>query len=90
MRYLFIAAVLFVSLLATACAPSAASPTSSTNSGSGSAFQAPVTGGGAVTSVSWQRPAAVAPLEAQGKFQVIAENQWPGEKVRVFFFGVQG
>jgi hypothetical protein len=82
--------MLLVSLLATACAQSGANLPSSTSSGAGSAYQAPITGGGAFTSVSWQRPASVAPLEAQGKFQVIAENQWPGDKVRVFFWGVQG
>jgi len=40
--------------------------------------------------VSWQRPADVAPLTADGKFDVIADTQWPGQKVRVFFFGIQG
>jgi hypothetical protein len=32
----------------------------------------------------------VAPLPAEGKFEVISDTPWPGEKVRVFFFGVQG
>jgi len=40
--------------------------------------------------VSWQRPADVAPLPADGKFEVIADAPWPGQKVRVFFFGIQG
>jgi hypothetical protein len=44
----------------------------------------------AAVPVSWQRPADVAPLPADGKFDVIADAPWPGEKVRVFFFGVQG
>jgi hypothetical protein len=25
-----------------------------------------------------------------GAFQVISQSPWPGDKVRVFFFGVQG
>jgi hypothetical protein len=25
-----------------------------------------------------------------GAFQVISQTPWPGDKVRVFFFGVQG
>jgi hypothetical protein len=39
---------------------------------------------------SWQRAINVAPLPAEGKFEVISESPWPGQKVRVFFFGVQG
>ena len=90
LRYPIIVAAFLVSVLTTACNQSATSPTSSSGNSSSSSVQAPVSGTGALTTTTWQRPAAVAPLEAQGKFQVISEDQWPGDKVRVFFWGVQG
>jgi hypothetical protein len=31
----------------------------------------------------------VAPLPASGKFQVVSQDPWPGDKVRVFFLGAQ-
>ena len=31
----------------------------------------------------------VAPLPAEGKFQVVSDSAWPGDKVRVFFLGAQ-
>jgi hypothetical protein len=36
----------------------------------------------------FQRP-DVAPLAPAGRFQVISQTPWPGEKVRVFFLGAQ-
>jgi hypothetical protein len=31
----------------------------------------------------------VAPLQPDGKFQVMSDTPWPGDKVRVFFLGAQ-
>ena len=31
----------------------------------------------------------VAPLPAEGKFQVVSASGWPGDKVRLFFLGAQ-
>lgn len=31
----------------------------------------------------------VAPLPAEGKFQIVSASAWPGEKVRLFFLGAQ-
>ena len=74
--------MLFLPLVLAACAKTAAAPASAPSRANEPA---------AVTSeVSWQRPADVAPLAAEGKFNVIGEAAWPGQKVRVFFFGVQG
>jgi hypothetical protein len=36
----------------------------------------------------FQRP-DVAPLPADGKFQVVSETPWQGDRVRVFFLGAQ-
>jgi hypothetical protein len=38
--------------------------------------------------VRFMRP-DMAPLTAAGKFQVVSETPWPGDKVRVFFLGAQ-
>jgi hypothetical protein len=57
------------------------------------------------TTASWTRPMNVVPLTqpfaaadsaggkvaaGEGSFDVISDTPWPGDKVRVFFFGVQG
>jgi hypothetical protein len=56
------------------------------------------------TATGWTHPMDVAPLtdlsfatsvggkaaSGAGAFQVISQTPWPGDKVRVFFFGVQG
>jgi hypothetical protein len=57
------------------------------------------------TASGWTRPMDVTPLTdassatssvggkaagGAGAFQVISQTPWPGDKVRVFFFGVQG
>ena len=56
------------------------------------------------TGVGWTHPMDVTPLTdlsaattvggkaapGAGAFQVISQTPWPGDKVRVFFFGVQG
>jgi type II secretory pathway component PulM len=38
--------------------------------------------------VDFNRP-DVAPLPAEGKFQVVSDTAWAGNKVRVFFLGAQ-
>jgi hypothetical protein len=85
-------AILLLSLVASACAKPAAEPLrapSAPSVSTGAAVQAPAQAD-AVPVASWQRPSNVAPLPAEGKFEVISESPWPGQKVRVFFFGVQG
>lgn len=82
MRWWISAAVLLLPLVVAACAKTAAAPAGPP---SRSDAAAPV----AASSVNWQRPTDVAPLAAEGKFNVISEAPWPGDKVRVFFFGVQ-
>jgi hypothetical protein len=57
------------------------------------------------TASGWTHPTDVTPLtdlptssssvggkaaSGAGAFQVISQTPWPGDKVRVFFFGVQG
>jgi hypothetical protein len=57
------------------------------------------------TAAGWTRPMDVTPLtdlrtaassvggkaaSGAGAFQIISQMPWPGDKVRVFFFGVQG
>jgi hypothetical protein len=56
------------------------------------------------TAPGWTHPMDVTPLtdlsaatsvggkaaSGGGAFQVISQTPWPGDKVRVFFFGVQG
>ena len=98
MRRLAMPVALLGLLLATACtrSPSSTSP---------SVAVAPnVPGVPAVSSVGWTRPMDVAPLTdphaaaatfggktrgGEGTFDIISDTPWPGEKVRVFFFGVQ-
>jgi hypothetical protein len=36
----------------------------------------------------FKRPDVV-PLPAEGKFQIVSQTPWPGDKVRVFFLGAQ-
>ena len=84
-----------LALVATACA--------GTPSSSGSAppaAQPPAQ----VTASGWVHPMDVTPLtdlpaatgvggkaaQGAGAFQVISQTPWPGDKVRIFFFGVQG
>jgi hypothetical protein len=57
-----------------------------------------------VSGSGWTRPMDVTPLTdlssatsvggkaaaGAGAFQIISQTPWPGDKVRVFFFGVQG
>jgi hypothetical protein len=57
-----------------------------------------------VSAPGWTRPMDVTPLtdlssatsaggkaaSGAGAFQIISQTPWPGDKVRVFFFGVQG
>jgi hypothetical protein len=89
MRGSIAVAILLLSLVASACAKPAAAPVSAPSANTGAAVQAPAQAD-AVPAASWQRPTDVAPLPAEGKFEVISQTPWPGQKVRVFFFGVQG
>ena len=93
MRPWVLAFLLLLSLLATACAravptgsPAARTDAAPNAAAVGAAAQASDSG----QSVAWARPMNVAPLPAEGKFEVISDTPWPGDKVRVFFFGVQG
>jgi hypothetical protein len=95
---LFAPTTLSLVLLATALTGSA-----SAAQGSGlAATSAPVVA--QVSGPGWTRPVDVAPLTdlssatsvggkaaaGAGAFQIISQAPWPGDKVRVFFFGVQG
>lgn len=56
------------------------------------------------TAAGWTHPMDVTPLtdlsaatsvggkaaSGAGAFQIISQTPWPGDKVRIFFFGVQG
>jgi hypothetical protein len=93
-------------LLATACAGSSSSPGSAAPAAtSAPAAPQPAAQPPAQASASgWTRPGDVTPLtdlsaagsvggkaaSGAGAFQVISQTPWPGDKVRVFFFGVQG
>jgi hypothetical protein len=95
---LFAPTVLALVLLATAVTGNA-----SASEGAGlAAMSAPVVAQD--TPSGWTRPMGVTPLtdvssatsvggkatSGAGAFQVISQTPWPGDKVRVFFFGVQG
>ena len=98
---LFAPITLLLLLLATACASrSASAPTTGATVSNAPADDQVVSGAAA-----WTRPTTVAPLmqpmlaadsaggkvpAGEGKFDVISDTPWPGDKVRVFFFGVQG
>ena len=91
---------LLLVLLATACARS---PVSAPRTGA-AVSTSPSDERAVSGSAAWSRPMNVAPLTeltsadsaggkvpaGEGKFDVISDTPWPGEKVRVFFFGVQG
>jgi hypothetical protein len=103
---LFAPISLVVALFAMACAGSAsmygsaAPPATSATAAAQPAAQAP----GQSTASGWTRPMDVTPLTdlpsatsvggkaaaGAGAFQIISQTPWPGDKVRVFFFGVQG
>ncbi len=85
---------LLLVLLATACASSSYSPASTA--------PAPTS---APAAAGWTHPMDVTPLtdlppaatsvggkaaSGAGAFQIISQTPWPGNKVRIFFFGVQG
>ena len=80
---------------------SAASSATSAPAAAQPASQAPAQS----TASGWTRPMDVTPLtdlpsaaasvggkaaSGAGAFQIISQTPWPGDKVRVFFFGVQG
>jgi hypothetical protein len=91
MRSWILSFVVLLSLVATACAR--AVPTGSPPARSDAAPNvagADTARSEAAQTVAWTRPLDVAPLPAEGKFEVISDTPWPGEKARVFFFGVQG
>ena len=96
---LFTPISLVVALFAMACAGSP--PSGSAPAAAPPATQAPPQ----ATTSGWTRPMDVTPLmdlpsaatsvggkaaSGAGAFQVISQTPWPGNKVRVFFFGVQG
>jgi hypothetical protein len=95
---LFAPTALTLALLATSFAGSA-----SASDGAGlAATTAPAVA--QATASGWTRPMDVTPLtdlssatsvggkaaSGAGAFQIISQTPWPGDKVRVFFFGVQG
>ena len=98
MRRLLMPAAILVALLATACTRSP-----STGSSPNVSVAPNVGGGQTLSSTGWVRPMDVTPLTnaqdvtvpggkaqaGEGKFDIISDTPWPGEKVRVFFFGVQ-
>ena len=88
-------------LFATACAGSSAPPPATSAPAAAPAAQPAAQS----TAAGWTRPMDVTPLtdlpsaassaggkaaSGAGVFQVISQTPWPGDKVRVFFFGVQG
>lgn len=93
---LFAPISLLVALFAMACASSSSAP--------GSAAPAATSAPPQSTASGWTRPTDVTPLtdlpsatsvggkaaSGAGAFQIISQTPWPGDKVRVFFFGVQG
>jgi hypothetical protein len=83
---------LLLSLVATACARAAptGAPPARIDAAPNTAGVDPAGSSASAQTVAWTRPLDVAPLPAEGKFEVISEAPWPGQKVRVFFFGVQG
>src|SRR3954454_18338399 len=87
-------------LLATACTSRSASTPIST----GAIAPAPAPDQMQAGTAAWTHPMDVAPLTqpvvaadsvggkaagGAGTFKIISDTPWPGEKVRVFFFGVQ-
>jgi hypothetical protein len=89
MRWFTLPALLLLPLLWSACARTAVGPASTSSSAGGAAATLPAAAGPAAAQ-DWQNPEAVTPLPAEGKFDLIADNPWPGPRVRVFFFGIQG
>ena len=98
---LFAPISLVVAFFAMACAGSPSSP----GSAAPASTSAPPAQTPAQSAASgWTRPMDVTPLtdlssatsvggkaaSGAGAFQVISQTPWPGDKVRVFFFGVQG
>jgi hypothetical protein len=99
---LFAPASMFLLLLATACAgsPSGSGNAAPSATSAPAAAQAPAQS----TASGWTHPMDVTPLtdlpaatsvggkaaSGAGAFQVISQTPWPGDKVRIFFFGVQG
>jgi len=85
-------------LLATSFAGASASPSAAMDATSATTVAQ-------VAPADWTHPMDVTPLtdvsaattsvggkaaSGAGAFQVISQTPWPGNKVRVFFFGVQG
>jgi hypothetical protein len=99
---LFVPIGLLLAVLAMACASSP----SSSGSAPPAPTSAPAVAQVAAQSTAsgWTRPMDVTPLtdlptatsvggkaaSGAGAFQIISQTPWPGDKVRVFFFGVQG
>ena len=81
-RHIPWAALVGLSLLATACVKSAPAPEAAPT-----ATQVTTA---AVPAQAWQRPLDVKPLPAAGIFTVVSETPSPGAKVPLFFMGAQG
>ena len=101
MRRLLAPLTLLLLLLTAACGRGSAT---TSNTGA-AANKTPADQQAASKGAGWTRPMDVTPLSqplavadsaggkvpaGEGKFTVISNTPWPGEKVRVFFFGVQG
>jgi hypothetical protein len=103
---LFAPISLIVALFAMACTGSSPNSGSAAPAAtSAPAAAQPTTQAAQSTAAGWTRPMDVTPLtdlpsaassvggkaaSGVGAFQVISQTPWPGDKVRVFFFGVQG
>ena len=99
---LFAPISLLVVLIATACAGSSPSSGSAAPAATGAPAAAPTPA--PPTASGWTHPMDATPLvdlpaattvggkaaAGAGAFQVISQTPWPGDKVRIFFFGVQG
>jgi len=99
MTRFFAPLILLLPLLAAACTKTSPPVT-------GSAVNvAPPQSGQSGVLTNWTRPMNVAPLTqpfaaadtaggkmpaGEGSFDIISDTPWPGNKVRVFFFGVAG
>jgi hypothetical protein len=91
MRRLYSAGAILVFVVATTFARGATMPVSASPDGADAALQAPAATAAELSMAqSWERPLDVVPLPPEGQFRVISQTPWPGEKVRVFFFGIQG
>ena len=95
---------LLLALVAAGCASSPSSSGTAPPAATSAPAQAQVQAPAQSTVSTWTHPMDVTPLtdlpsatsvggkaaSGAGAFQIISQTPWPGDKVRVFFFGVQG